>query len=835
MFKPIEDIKVNGANGEIFNHYIYGSNLELGFSESPTKLTLNIVSKQAQRQIPPVTFPINLTTSYSIDLGGFLLSKMYLYSYEKNDTVGQSVATLNFIDGSFILDKIFVGLINRHYQLGNGPEKSFIVPVNCTTCDGRGLVKRNGTFKRKAANGVFVQGDAKSGGSIMLGQEQFVEGICDIPDVTYNFSMLKKGMSQFGIKTDIPDINPKYFQSYVGTLREVLSNWCADFGYTFYWDPKAGTLRNIDLKIPTDNTIAIKNIINSSNTSNGLALESYSESQSLEGTVDQKHISRYLRPARTKTIDLTSLQTRSFPCIKPEKFNVNEEAITRAVLGKYNDNARTLYCMKNLANNGKYIGLTEVFVQEIISSEDKTDNIFTKIYEYGYKNDALTNFINNYNGAQVLIAVYNPALKEKYKTWESSVADMMGKYYQSSEEPIKNYRQCDANLVYTRSVSLTPSAEKYTDKNKYDLPFANAIAGPEGVDGVEWDIPTLWLFSRNATYGTTENDYNINMLNPDGTDPLEKMITQYLPIEGAAYTLLFQVQSTAQKNKDQNTLNKVNQIIGRINELKQQSSTDGERKVVFVFLPPKETLDKGLITKWTFKNNELENFVDEKEVKKEEACVTECERSLIEEACGKCKDQPTPYVGLNSTSSRTLRLESFGKKIDLICPCEQNYHGYETVTTQQKIVVQGQKLVFGSVGNVNSNSMSLQVIESDITNDLIETDGSSVINMFVPDGNNIFSKITPAAYHNDLTAKLVNSITSPRSTINVSIIGTNLGQLAPFVDPAQGLNSYNISLNENGATSQLTFSNRPKVLPKREAISQKIAPTIKLNTYGRSE
>ena len=45
-YRKIEEIVINGVSGEIFGAYIYGSNLELGFSESPTKLTLNIVKEE---------------------------------------------------------------------------------------------------------------------------------------------------------------------------------------------------------------------------------------------------------------------------------------------------------------------------------------------------------------------------------------------------------------------------------------------------------------------------------------------------------------------------------------------------------------------------------------------------------------------------------------------------------------------------------------------------------------------------------------------------------------------------------------------------------------------
>jgi hypothetical protein len=79
--------------------------------------------------------------------------------------------------------------------------------------------------------------------------------------------------------------------------------------------------------------------------------------------------------------------------------------------------------------------------------------------------------------------------------------------------------------------------------------------------------------------------------------------------------------------------------------------------------------------------------------------------------------------------------------------------------------------------------------------------------------------------------KITNSVTVARKNLSLSIIGINLGALGAYITPEKGLTSLSINLNENGATTQISFANRPKILPKRDAVSQKIQPTIKLNTF----
>jgi hypothetical protein len=829
-YRKIEEIIVNGISGEIFGAYIYGSNLELGFSESPTKLTLNIVKENGDFD----SFPTSLLTSYNVKIGSLNLSKMYLYSYEISRSVGQKVATLNFLDGSFILDKIFVGLINRHGATGYGPEVGFELPALCVSCDGLTQTQKTGTVKRKIFSGLQVNVDPSRGGSIILGQEQFVEGACDIPDVAYNFTQLLNGIQQAGLSAfNFSDINPQYYQSYVGSLREVLSNWCADFGYSFYWDLARNGIKAIDLKIEVDYIDNIKNIINANSSlrsggSSTLAIESFNESSSLEGTVTQKFISRYLKPFRLRNSNRSTINPRTFSCIKPERFNVNQDDITRAVLGKYNDNARTVFCMKDIKKQGKYIGLEKIFTAQSISAQQKNDNIFTKAYDYGYNNDAITQFIDKNNGATVLVAVYNPAAKEKYAAWESSIADMIGQYYQSDGQPAENVESCAKTSFFQKTVQINPSAEQYSNKNKYDLPFSNVIIGPNANDGAEWSIPTLYIFSRSTSYGTTQEEYDAAMLS-GGTDPFEKYIVSYLPIEGLAYTRLKSAQEEATKSGDADTAKQLAQIISKADELK---GTESEQKVVFAFIPPTSVLDKALSTSFKTATNKLE-LAKEEDDKEAPECITECEADIIQDVCGKCVNPPQPYVGLTNSVARSLNLTSSasGKKINIIFPSEAPYSGYEQIDTTTKFTVPGQKLVFGSIDSIDADTLTLNVIESDITNDLDPTDGSTILNMLVPDGFNGFNQTTPAVYHADLTKKLVNSITSNRKNITISVIGMELGGLSSYITPDKGLTSFSISLNENGATTQIGFANRPKILPKREAISQRIAPTIKLNTY----
>ena len=94
-----------------------------------------------------------------------------------------------------------------------------------------------------------------NGGTVVLGTEEFNESVCgSAAKVSYNFTELICILSKAGFNfskkdsldamtfndlngtTSISPINKNqnYRKDYSGTLREVLGNWCADFGLDFY-------------------------------------------------------------------------------------------------------------------------------------------------------------------------------------------------------------------------------------------------------------------------------------------------------------------------------------------------------------------------------------------------------------------------------------------------------------------------------------------------------------------------------------------------------------------------------------------------------------------------
>ena len=260
-FNEIGNIKIDGNNpGEAYGGHIYSSNISIGDSSTPTTLTINVVHQngvttEVKDQIKKdIEGKENLNDRdeegimklKKIEIGDLDPIYMYLIKYEVRKSIGSSVLTLQYTDGSILLDKIFVGLVNRHASKNSSSLNSEInnieeyetnislddatvnMSVNCLACDGKdqlekreakedGIYDANGQ-KIKDANGknlppitrkiefaspskintkanyFFVPNKVdvfrNHGGAIIMGRENFTENPCDVPDVDYTFQDL---------------------------------------------------------------------------------------------------------------------------------------------------------------------------------------------------------------------------------------------------------------------------------------------------------------------------------------------------------------------------------------------------------------------------------------------------------------------------------------------------------------------------------------------------------------------------------------------------------------------------------------------------------------------
>ena len=128
-----------------------------------------------------------------------------------------------------------------------------------------------------------------------------------------------------------------------------------------------------------------------------------------------------------------------------------------------------------------------------------------------------------------------------------------------------------------------------------------------------------------------------------------------------------------------------------------------------------------------------------------------------------------------------------------------------------------------------TNVMKAQLINNEIPQEIdqmVDPDTKAFIQtMYDSQGDEIKSI---KDYH-DLIKDLSNETNDkPMRSIDFKIIGNvlTMPSLIPYLFPHKGLKSLSFSLGDGGFTSNLKFANRAKVLPKAEAIMNKVRPVF---------
>ncbi len=342
-----------------FGGWIYGADCSVGFSQQPTEITINVVMES--KTLSPARYPFDIRREdircdagngadenlFDIDFNGVVFKDYVLYNYELS--IESSVKTLKvtFKDYGVILDKIYVGLIKRQgNRFVHSASSEAIIPVNCADClltgssvTGDAPVTRdisygsyvglnegvydNFDFVQNPSSSIFGRWKAMSessvadetfdlnGGYLMLGTEEVSEERCgNLVDIKYSFnellsSLRKRGLTFTGaFPSSISGKTHAYRQNYIGTLREVLSNWCSDLSLDFFTSGKAF------VGVNTDNVVDITPVTNivDPTTAAGrdfsmnadAVISSYRESSSIGETYRQAVITADVRPIQSQ-------------------------------------------------------------------------------------------------------------------------------------------------------------------------------------------------------------------------------------------------------------------------------------------------------------------------------------------------------------------------------------------------------------------------------------------------------------------------------------------------------------------------------------------------------
>lgn len=514
-----------------FNGYIYSSSSSIGYSNAPNELTLSIVLEAKGRLQTNAVFDINKNdlrcdagtgadeNTFDINLNGVWFRNYVLYSYEISIESNAKILTVTLKDYSVILDKIYVGLIKRQGNLYTHSSLSTVeFPVNCPDCLLQGdSFTTLGTAYRNIDYGSYVGINGKThdnfsnliglgsihnhwqnlfnagtssikfdlnGGYLILGTEGVSEEKCgNLAGIFYNFNQLLASLRFRGLNFigEFPkasqDFDYVYKQNYIGTLREVLQQWCSDLGYDFYCEGKnfvgINTNRALDIEKITQICDPTTELGNEFSLTKGAVITSYKESNTIGNSYKQSVITANNRPRETKThtkspkryvgllplhpIDfnrpsLTNITRRDifgigFPDISyvnsflPTSSDLNKtlyqldnrpfsDVDNSIALSHYDNDLRDIYCQQQAlygatsgirAANFKSLGMVPLIEVTGIEKSTAIEKAFGS-------NDEVSNICLDSRFYKVYIGYYYDKFKQDVVQWEQNAADNMYRF-----------------------------------------------------------------------------------------------------------------------------------------------------------------------------------------------------------------------------------------------------------------------------------------------------------------------------------------------------------------------------------------------------------------------
>jgi hypothetical protein len=404
-YQGIEKIQIAAfAPGMFRNAIIFSADFDIGFTDKPTKFIINAVNQIGNYDIKEED--LSYLDPYDISFGPFQF-KFFLESYQIQKSAGKKLLQLTFVDGSTLLDRIYVALGDKHRKLHEAAWAPYPVnfPVLCDTPNfypsSKSLVNLSQqTLMPIKSAGFDFQSIIKdptqleAGGMITVGWEtptlENFHKDCSIADFKYNFSHLLWMIERFGINVGgdflkrnangdsvilpngekvFADRNPFHYRSYGGqTLRQVLNSWCKVQGYSWTYDWQQNGIMGIDkhsmsgiAKFETIKTL-VNSVVSQDADGNktNILIEKSTESVSLEGTkkkyVTTKAIKNakpdnptnydYYRPIKFGPLDTSHIlapNQRGGITGFNNAFRDDTQFKISCGLAKFNENAREIY------------------------------------------------------------------------------------------------------------------------------------------------------------------------------------------------------------------------------------------------------------------------------------------------------------------------------------------------------------------------------------------------------------------------------------------------------------------------------------------------------------
>jgi hypothetical protein len=568
-------ITIPEVKGNFYGGLPYNVSLNIGYSNSPSTLTINVINEKGSYSKP------NLSYSRSVNIKiGDLNFNGYLVAYKNNKTVPQKDLELVYKDCSCLLDKYQIGLHKRHgintkakfnYKnkfinkdlnlkgnlINYEPPFLVILGEELHPCD----INRDGVIDGKDKSLLIDWCDP-----CLNCPPEKTEFRCTanadfkIFDVGYTFIEL---LETFGIGVPLVVRNyPKIYRQYTGSLRNVLQSWCQDFGFSFYWNFNASSIghgiRLIDRSVP----ISVNYSPDTCDTTD------IYEGETIENSFVTNTISYYQREGEIKNYPCNDMTYYTLDCIKLSDFyefkrldelreTIRNKEIAIA-LSYYSDSLRDCYywfnaysmydadaARINIIEDGEELsnpegvkskikkGLGELKIKQVISYLDKSnvpDPLFQEcqkmlgdqIEDYNkYSLDNNKDPSKNQYAYYFFIADWNEELHAKDFAWDNGFAtEIMGRHWIK----ITNLPTCGGNGKYSEVTVDSPDGQgKWVSKTLDSIYFPFTNYGHEEGSRID-NLITDTKQNQDKT-----SDVSVSLA--DGVEKIYKSLASFIHLE----------------------------------------------------------------------------------------------------------------------------------------------------------------------------------------------------------------------------------------------------------------------------------------------------------------
>ena len=173
-------------------------------------------------------------------------------------------------------------------------------------------------------------------------------------------------------------------------------------------------------------------------------------------------------------------------------------------------------------------------------------------------------------------------------------------------------------------------------------------------------------------------------------------------------------------------------------------------------------------------------------------------------------------------------------RVAILFPLEHIYTGFWYSDQLDKGTIMNKQIVMGNPPEPQElkdrNVMGTRIIDFDATPDLdaLESTAAGKFQEQVVVTNNTLtppqSEVVSLPQYYVFLLGTSQSADKPGEQIEIKVDGTEFDALTPYLTPEYGLTTFNIGLDGEGVSASLSFRSRPKKLPKREVLMQKIGP-----------